>query len=70
MAIVAVFMLIGAVVHIKNKTEETLDTAKETMENVGQTTSNIKDVLGNFSGFFRPKKTPGIADFIEIFFRR
>lgn len=70
LAIVGVFLTIGAVIQIKTKAEEALDTAKETMNNVGETTTSVRDMLGNFGGFFRPKKKSGVAEIIEIFLRR
>lgn len=77
LGVVAAFIVIGAIVQIKNKTEETLDTAKdainnakETMNNVGNTTNDIRDFVGNFGEFFRPKKKPGLADVIASFLRK
>ena len=67
LGIFAIVVLVTAVNSIKNKTEETLDSVKESASSFGQIGIGISDI---FAAFPFKKKKVGVLDILSAFFRR
>ena len=67
LGIFATIAIILAVNGIKNKTEETLDSVKESASSFGQIGIGISDIFAAFP--FKRKKV-GVLDILSAFFRK